>query len=84
MFWLSSFQFESDLFKQLMNMSSSCQWFGGKVSVNIKISHVNINKPVKITETLPLVLLGLSTAVNDEMLCSPAEIMFGTKLRFLG
>ena len=35
-------------------------------------------------EPIPLVLLGIRTAVKDDLKCSTAEMVYGTTLRFPG
>ncbi len=40
--------------------------------------------PMKWTEALPLVLLGIRTAVKADLQCSAAEIVLGTPLRVPG
>ena len=40
--------------------------------------------PTKWTESLPLVLLGIRTALKDYLQCSVAELVYGTTLRLTG
>ena len=36
---------------------------------------------IKWTDSLPLVLLGICTAVKDDIQCTTAELVYGTTLR---
>lgn len=87
-------QFESDLFKQLINLYGSHRIrttaYNPKANGMIErvhrsmkaaiMAHVNRNW----TETLPTILLGLRTAVKGDIECSSAEMVYGTTLRLPG
>ena len=40
--------------------------------------------PSKWTEALPLIMLGIRTALKEDLQCSTAELMYGTTLRLPG
>ena len=45
---------------------------------------LSIRSPLPWDETLPLVLLGIRTALKEDLKCSTAELVFGTTLRLPG
>ena len=54
--------------------------FHRQLKIALKCSH----NPHLWTESLPLVLLGIRTAVKDDLKCSTAEMVYGTTLRLPG
>ena len=42
------------------------------------------HNPARWTEILPMVLLGIRTAVKEDIGCSTAELVYGTTLRLPG
>ena len=88
-------QFESTIFKQLLNTLGSgrirttayhpiangiVERFHHQLKSALK-SHPN---PINWTKTLPLVLLGIRSAVKEDIGCTAAEYVYGTTLRLPG
>ena len=88
-------QFESALWTQLMQLLGSnrirttsyhpianglIERFHRQLKASLK-SHPN---PTHWTDSLPMVLLGIRTALKDDLHCSMAELVYGTTLRLPG
>ena len=88
-------QFESTLWQQLMQLLESkrirttsyhpianglIERFHHQLKASIKCSSNSTNW----TDALPLVLLGIRTAVKDGLQCTTAELVYGTTLRLPG
>lgn len=88
-------QFESALWTRLMQLLGSkrirttsyhpianglVERFHRQLKASLK-SHPN---PTHWTDSLPLVLLGIRTALKDDLHCSTAELVYGTTLRLPG
>ena len=88
-------QFESALWNKLMQLlGSKCirttsyhpiangliERFHRQLKASLK-SHPN---PTRWTDSLPMVLLGIRTALKDDIHCSAAELVYGTTLRLPG
>ena len=82
-------QFESTLWKQMMQLLGSkriqttsyhpvtngiTEHFHQQLKTFLKSS----SNSIKWTDTLPLVLLGICTAVKDDLQCTTAELVYGT------
>ena len=85
-------QFESTLWQELMKLLGSkrsrttsyhpianglIERFHRQLKVSLKCS----SNSIKWTDSLPLVLLGIHTAVKDDIQCTTAELVYGTTLR---
>ena len=85
-------QFESMLWQQLMQLLGSkrirttsyhpianglIERFHRQLKASLKCS----SNSIKWTDSLPLVLLGIRTAVKDDLQCTTAELVYGTTLR---
>ena len=85
-------QFESLLWKQLMQLLGSkhirttsyhpidnglIEHFHCQLKASLKCS----SNSIKWTDSLSLILLGIRTAVKDDLQCSTAELVYGTTLR---
>ena len=88
-------QFESALWRELMQLlgSKRCRTTAYHPSANglverfhrqLKASLKAQPDPTKWTEVLPLVLLGIRTALKADLQCSTAELVYGTTLRLPG
>nr|CAX83701.1 pol polyprotei [Schistosoma japonicum] len=88
-------QFESELFNNLAKLLGSnrirCTAYhpqaDGMVKQfyrQLKASLISHSNPSRWTEFLPLVMLGIRTAVKTDSQCSAAELVFGTTLRLPG
>lgn len=88
-------QFESDLFNQLMRILGSKRVkttaYHPEANGLVERFHRTLKSALRAVtdqanwlENLPLVLLGLRTAVKDDLKCSSAEIVYGTTLRLPG
>ena len=88
-------QFESDLFKQLLQTLGSTriqttsyhpmangmvECFHRQLKAALK-SHPN---PTRWTDSLPLVLLGIRSSLKADIGCTAAELVYGTTLRLPG
>lgn len=84
-------QFESSLFNSLMKIIGTNRIrttaFHPQANGMIERFHRQLKTALRAhenerwTETLPLVLLGLRSAIKDDINCSPAEMVYGTQLR---
>ena len=88
-------QFESALWRELMQLlgSTRCRTTAYHPSANglverfhrqLKASLKAQPDPTKWTEALPLVLLGIRTALKTDLQCNTAELVYGTTLRLPG
>ncbi|GFY15154.1 hypothetical protein TNCV_1569681 [Trichonephila clavipes] len=87
-------QFESSLFKALSKLLGvqKCRTTGYHPQVNgmIEELHRPLKSAIKChaterwTEVLPIILLGLRASLNEDILCTPAELVFGTTIRLPG
>lgn len=88
-------EFESNLFNQLMTILGTKRIkttaYHPKANGLVERFHRTLKSALRATtdqanwlEHLPLVLLGLRSAVKDDLRCSSAEIMYGTTLRLPG
>ena len=50
----------------------------------LKASLKSQPEPSRWADSLPLVLLGIQTAINGDLNCTAAELVYGTTLRLLG
>ncbi|GFV86254.1 retrovirus-related Pol polyprotein from transposon 412 [Trichonephila clavipes] len=87
-------QFESSLFKALSKLLDvqKCRTTGYHPQANGMIEE--LHRPLKIaikchaterwTEVLPIILLGLRASLKEDILCTPAELVFGTTIRLPG
>ncbi|GFT54947.1 integrase catalytic domain-containing protein [Trichonephila clavipes] len=87
-------QFESSLFKALGKLLGvqKCRTTGYHPQANGMIEE--LNRPLKSaikchaterwTEVLPIILLGLRASLKEDILCTPAELVFGTTIRLPG
>lgn len=88
-------QFESTLWEHLMQLLGSkrirttsyhpisnglIERFHRQLKASLKCS----SNSIKWTDSLPLVLLGIRTAVKDDLQCTTAELVYGTTLRIPG
>ena len=88
-------QFESTLWQELMKLLESkrirttsyhpianglIECFHRQLKASLKCS----SNLIKWTDSLPLVLLGICTAVKDDIQCTTAELVNGTTLRLPG
>ncbi|GFU75691.1 retrovirus-related Pol polyprotein from transposon 17.6 [Trichonephila clavipes] len=87
-------QFESSLFKALSKLLGvqKCRTTGYHPQANGKIGE--LHRPLKSaikchaterwTEVFPIILLGLRASLKEDILCTPAELVFGTTIRLPG
>ncbi|GFY14737.1 transposon Tf2-9 polyprotein [Trichonephila clavipes] len=83
-------QFESSLFKALSKLLGvqKCRTTGYHPQANgmIEESHRQLKSAIKChaterwTEVLPIILLGLRASLKEDILCTPAELVFGTPI----
>ncbi|GFX95607.1 retrovirus-related Pol polyprotein from transposon 412 [Trichonephila clavipes] len=84
-------QFESSLFKALSKILGvqKCRTTGYHPQANgmIEELHRPLKSAIKChaterwTEVLPIILLGLRASLKEDILCTPAELVFGTTIR---
>ncbi|GFV97715.1 transposon Tf2-11 polyprotein [Trichonephila clavipes] len=87
-------QFESSLFKALSKLLGvqKCRTTGYHPQANgmIEELHHPLKSAIKChaterwTEVLPIILLGLRASLKEDILCTPAELVFGTTIRLPG
>ncbi|GFS49860.1 integrase catalytic domain-containing protein [Trichonephila clavipes] len=87
-------QFESSLFKALGKLLGvqKCRTTGYHPQANgmIEELHRPLKSAIKChaterwTEVLPIILLGLRASLKEDILCTPAELVFGTTIRLPG
>ncbi|GFU83139.1 hypothetical protein TNCV_3737501 [Trichonephila clavipes] len=87
-------QFESSLFKALSKLLGvqMCRTTGYHPQANgmIEELHRPLKSAIKChaterwTEVLPIILLGLRASLKEDILCTPAELVFGTTIRLPG
>ncbi|GFW84247.1 hypothetical protein TNCV_4879101 [Trichonephila clavipes] len=87
-------QFESSLFKALSKLLGvqKCRTTGYYPQANgmIEELHHPLKSAIKChaterwTEVLPIILLGLRASLKEDILCTPAELVFGTTIRLPG
>ncbi|GFW63017.1 hypothetical protein TNCV_4453651 [Trichonephila clavipes] len=87
-------QFESSLFKALSKLLGvqKCRTTGYHPQANgmIEELHRPLKSAIKChaterwTEVLPIILIGLRASLKEDILCSPAELVFGTTIRLPG
>ncbi|GFY31713.1 hypothetical protein TNCV_4200231 [Trichonephila clavipes] len=87
-------QFESSLFKALSKLLGvqKCRTTGYHPQANgmIEELHRPLKSAIKChaterwTEVLPIILLGLRAYLKEDILCTPAELVFGTTIRLPG
>ncbi|TNN10580.1 Transposon Tf2-9 polyprotein, partial [Schistosoma japonicum] len=88
-------QFESELFNNLAKLLGSnrirCTAYHPQANGMVERFHrqlkaalISHSNPNQWTEFLPLVMLGIRTAVKTDSQCSAAELVFGTTLRLPG
>ncbi|GFX86826.1 transposon Tf2-11 polyprotein [Trichonephila clavipes] len=87
-------QFESSLFKALSKLLGvqKCRTTGYHPQANgmIEELHRPLKSAIKChaterwTEILPIILLGLRASLKEDILCTPAELVFGTTIRLPG
>ncbi|GFV31629.1 transposon Tf2-8 polyprotein [Trichonephila clavipes] len=87
-------QFESSLFKALSKLLGvqKCRTTGYHPQANGMIeelhrplkSAINCHATERWTEVLPIILLGLRASLKEDILCTPAELVFGTTIRLPG
>ncbi|GFU15630.1 hypothetical protein TNCV_3615491 [Trichonephila clavipes] len=87
-------QFESSLFKALSKLLGvqKCRTTGYHPQANgmIEELHRPLKSAIKChvterwTEVLPIILLGLRASLKEDILCTPAELNFGTTIRLPG
>ena len=88
-------QFESALWRELMQLlgSTRCRTTAYHPSANglverfhrqLKASLKAQPDPTKWTEALPLILLGIRTALKTDLQCNTAKLVYGTTLRLPG
>ncbi|GFW86883.1 hypothetical protein TNCV_2810381 [Trichonephila clavipes] len=87
-------QFESSLFKALSKLLGvqKCRTTGYHPQANgmIEELHHPLKSAMKChaterwTEVLPIMLLGLRASLKEDILCTPAELVFGTTIRLPG
>ncbi|GFS84845.1 hypothetical protein TNCV_2957291 [Trichonephila clavipes] len=87
-------QFESSLFKALSKLLGvqKCRTTGYHPQANgmIEELHRLLKSAIKChaierwTEVLPIILLGLRASLKEDILCTPAELVFGTTIRLPG
>ncbi|GFW68896.1 retrovirus-related Pol polyprotein from transposon 412 [Trichonephila clavipes] len=87
-------QFESSLFKALSKLLGvqKCRTTGYHPQANgmIEELHRPLKSAIKChaterwTEVFPIILLGLRASLKEDILCTPAELVFGTTIRLPG
>ncbi|GFV35271.1 hypothetical protein TNCV_3203031 [Trichonephila clavipes] len=87
-------QFETSLFKGLSKLLGvqKCRTTGYHPQANgmIEELHRPLKSAIKChaterwTEVLPIILLGLRASLKEDILCTPAELVFGTTIRLPG
>ncbi|GFU89677.1 hypothetical protein TNCV_2265671 [Trichonephila clavipes] len=87
-------QFESSLFKALSKLLGvqKCRTTVYLPQANgmIEELHLPLKSAIKChaterwTEVLPIILLGLRASLKEDILCTPAELVFGTTIRLPG
>ncbi|GFU27539.1 hypothetical protein TNCV_282681 [Trichonephila clavipes] len=87
-------QFESSLFKALSKLLGvqKCRTTGYHPQANgmIEELHRPLKSAIKChaterwTEVLPIILLGLRASLKEDILCTPADLVFGTTIRLPG
>ncbi|GFX19709.1 transposon Tf2-6 polyprotein [Trichonephila clavipes] len=87
-------QFESSLFKALSKLLGvqKCRTTGYHPQANgmIEELHRPLKSAIKChaterwTEVLPIILLGLRASLKEDILCTPAELVFGITIRLPG
>ncbi|GFT59711.1 hypothetical protein TNCV_4693101 [Trichonephila clavipes] len=87
-------QFEFSLFKALSKLLGvqKCRTTGYHPQANgmIEELHRPLKSAIKChaterwTEVLPIILLGLRASLKEDILCTPAELVFGTTIRLPG
>ena len=88
-------QFESNLFKQLLDTLGSgrirttayhpiANGIVERFHRQLKAALKSQPNPNNWTKTLPLVLLGIRSAVKEDIGCTAAELVYGTTLRLPG
>ncbi|GFT52406.1 retrovirus-related Pol polyprotein from transposon 17.6 [Trichonephila clavipes] len=87
-------QFESSLFKALSKLLGvqKCRTTGYHPQANgmIEELHRPLKSAIKChaterwTEVFPIILLGLRASLKKDILCTPAELVFGTTIRLPG
>ncbi|GFU48263.1 transposon Tf2-11 polyprotein [Trichonephila clavipes] len=87
-------QFESSLFKALSKLLGvqKCRTTGYHPQANgmIEELHRPLKSAIKChaterwTEVLPIILLGLRASLKEDILCTPAELVFGITIRLSG
>ncbi|GFU69213.1 retrovirus-related Pol polyprotein from transposon 17.6 [Trichonephila clavipes] len=87
-------QFEFSLFKALSKLLGvqKCRTTGYHPQANgmIEELHRPLKSAIKChaterwTEVLPIILLGLRVSLKEDILCTPAELVFGTTIRLPG
>ncbi|GFX38601.1 hypothetical protein TNCV_3475911 [Trichonephila clavipes] len=87
-------QFECSLFKALSKLLGvqKCRTTGYHPQANgmIEELHRPLKSAIKChaterwTEVLPIILLGLRASLKEDILCTPAELVFGTTIRLPG
>ncbi|GFX13333.1 integrase catalytic domain-containing protein [Trichonephila clavipes] len=87
-------QFESSLFKALSKLLGvqKCRTTGYHPQANgmIEELHRPLKSAIKChaterwTEVVPIILLGLRASLKEDILCTPAELVFGTTIRLPG
>ncbi|GFX21692.1 RT_RNaseH domain-containing protein [Trichonephila clavipes] len=87
-------QFESSLFKALSKLLGvqKCRTTGYHPQANgmIEELHRPLKSAIKChaterwTEVLPIILLGLRASLKEDILCTPAELVFGSTIRLPG
>ncbi|GFX64722.1 transposon Tf2-11 polyprotein [Trichonephila clavipes] len=87
-------QFESSLFKALSKLLGvqKCRTTGYHPQANgmIEELHRPLKSAIKChaterwTEVLPIILLGLRASLKEDIVCTPAELVFGTTIRLPG
>ncbi|GFX44086.1 gag-pol polyprotein [Trichonephila clavipes] len=87
-------QFESSLFKALSKLlgAQKCRTTGYHPQANgmIEELHRPLKSAIKChaterwTEVLLIILLGLRASLKEDILCTPAELVFGTTIRLPG
>ncbi|GFT29352.1 hypothetical protein TNCV_757111 [Trichonephila clavipes] len=87
-------QFESSLFKalsKLLGVQKCCTTeYHPQANGMIEELHRPLKSAIKChaterwTEVLPIILLGLRASLKEDILCTPAELVFGTTIRLPG
>ncbi|GFV24613.1 retrovirus-related Pol polyprotein from transposon 412 [Trichonephila clavipes] len=87
-------QFESSLFKALSKLLGvqKCRTTGYHPQTNGMIeelhrplkSEIKCHATERWTEVLPIILFGIGASLKEDILCTPAELVFGTTIRLPG